>query len=222
VNWSWEAGNWKKSTKLLLLAATVWPIIYMVVFFVVIISVVFAAERAANRCGQIDVLQLDKKIRDGEIKKISIGSREIIATDRKEGCSYQVFVTSNTSREEILMHAKELVDGRPRVDTIDESTSEPRAVEDPVVSMLAPIGFFFLMTIHMGTILLMTAQMPFYIVLAVKNTHLDQTMMIVWIVLFAVVSVFACPIYWYLYIWRKPKDVLRDAPSAGFNAPASA
>jgi len=222
VNWSWESSSWKKSTRLLLLAATVWPIIYMVVFFVVIISVVFAAERAANHCAQIDVLQLDKKIRDGEIKKITIRSREIVATDRKEGCTYEVFVTSATSHEEILRHAKELVDGKPRVETIDENTSEPTAVQNPIVSTLAPVGFFFLMTIHMGTILLMTAQMPFYIVLAVKNPHLDQTMMIVWIILFAVVSFFACPVYWYLYIWRKPKDALTEAPLAGFNAPASA
>jgi hypothetical protein len=222
LNWSWETGSWKKSTRLLLLAATIWPIIYMAVFFVVIISVVFAAERAANRCGQIDVLQLDKKIRDGEIKKLSIRSREIVATDRKEGCTYEVFVTSTTSHDEILRDAKELVDGKPRVETIDENSSEPGAVENPIVSILTPIGFFFLMIIHLGTIFLMMAQMPFYIVLAVKNTHLDQTMMIVWIILFALVSVLACPIYWYLYIWRKPKDELPDAPSAGFNVPASA
>lgn len=222
MNWSWETGSWKKSTRLLLLAATIWPIVYMVVFFVVIISVVFAAERAANRCGQIDVLQLDKKIRDGEIKKLSIRSREIVATDRKEGCTYEVFVTSTTSHDEILRDARELVDGKPRVETIDENTSEPRAVENPFVSILAPIGFFFLMIVHLGTIFLMMAQMPFYIVLAVKNTHLDQTMMIVWIILFALVSVFACPIYWYLYVWRKPKDALTDTPAAGFNAPASA
>jgi hypothetical protein len=58
----------------------------------------------------------------------------------------------------------------------------------------------------MSTILLMTAQMPFYIVLAVKNVHLEQTMRIVWIVLFALVSLFACLVYWYLYIWRKSQD----------------
>jgi ATP-dependent Zn protease len=221
LNWSWETGGWKKSTRLWLLAATIWPIIYMAVFSVVIISVVFAAERAANPCGQIDVLQLDKKIRDGEIKKLSISSREIVATDRKEGCTYEVFVTSATSHDEILRDAKELVDGKPRVETIDENAS-PTAVENPLVSILAPIGFFLLMIVHVGTIFLMMAQMPFYIVLAVKNTHLDQTMMIVWIILFALVSVLACPIYWYLYIWRKPKDALPGAPSAEFNAPASA
>jgi len=61
------------------------------------------------------------------------------------------------------------------------------------------------MVLHLGTILLMMAQMPFYIVLAVKNDRLDQTKKIIWVVLFAVVAMFATPVYWYLHIWRAPK-----------------
>src|SRR5260370_7668939 len=61
------------------------------------------------------------------------------------------------------------------------------------------------MVLHLSTILLMMAQMPFYIVLAVKNDRLDQTKKIIWVVLFAVVAMFATPVYWYLHIWRVPK-----------------
>jgi hypothetical protein len=46
--------------------------------------------------------------------------------------------------------------------------------------------------------------MPLYIILAVKNESLDQTMRIVWIVLFATMGVAVNPVYWYLYVWRQP------------------
>jgi len=148
--------------------------------------------------------QLDRKIRNGEIKKLSIDSGEIIAFDTN-GCKYQVFSRSDNSRDELLRDARETVNGSPRVNEIDENPSQQSDLSEPLRSM-APLGFMVLMVLHMGTILLMMAQMPFYIVLAVKNVHLEQTMRIVWIVLFAVVSIFASPVYWYLYIWRKPKE----------------
>ena len=62
----------------------------------------------------------------------------------------------------------------------------------------------FLAIIHFATTVLMIAQMPFYIVLVVKNHRLDQTKQIIWIVLLAVVSIFTALAYWYLHIWRKP------------------
>ena len=204
MSWTWEAGTWKKSTKLLLLLATVWPIVYMVLFFSIVISVVFAAERNRNPCGEIDVLQLDRKIRNGEIKKLSIGRGEIIAFNTN-GCKYQVFSRSDNSREELLRDARETVNGSPRVKEIDENPPPPEDLPHPFRAMV-PLGFMVLMVLHMGTVLLMMAQMPFYIVLAVQNVHLEQTMRIVWIVLFAAVSILASPVYWYLHIWRKPKE----------------
>ena len=56
---------------------------------------------------------------------------------------------------------------------------------------------------HMLTILLMMALLPVYIILAVKDERHDQTMRIVWVVLFCTVNMFAMPVYWYLYVWRK-------------------
>ena len=205
MSWTWDATSWKKSTKILLLLGTIWPIIYMTLFFAVAISAVILTERNRNPCGTIDVLQLDKKINDGEIKALWISHQEIIATERIRNCKYQVFVTNQQSRDEILSHAKEVVNGKPRVENIDENSPVATDVPNPFAAIL-PVGFFALMIVHMGTILLMTAQMPFYIVLAVKNDQLEQTMKIVWVILFALVSIFACPVYWYLYIWRKRKE----------------
>jgi len=48
----------------------------------------------------------------------------------------------------------------------------------------------------------MIGLMPLYIILAVKNEYIDQTMKIMWAVLICMVGIFAMPVYWYLYIWR--------------------
>lgn len=216
MSWTWETSAWKKSTKLLLLMATVWPIVYMVLFMSIVISLVAAAERNRNPCGEIDVLQLDKKIRDGEIKKLSIRSGSIVATDIREGCTYEIFVRSDSSREEILNDARQIVNGRARVEQIEENARDQSDLPPPFAA-IAPVGFILIFILHLATILLMMAQMPFYIVLAVKNDHLQQTTRIIWIVLFALVSIFASPVYWYLYIWRKTKDVPiePDGPISG-------
>ena len=202
MNWGWEASSWKKSIKVLLGAATIWPLVYIPLFVGAIFSMVLflpAAESAKASCGRLDVLQLDRKIRTGQIKELTIRSDEIVAKDRTGTCTYLTTVTEDTTRQEILTGAREIADGRPRVEVINENTSEPAA------PFFAPLGFVALMLAHMLTIFLTMALMPFYIILAVKNDRLDQTMRIVWVVLACTVGMFANPVYWYLYIWRTPK-----------------
>ena len=58
--------------------------------------------------------------------------------------------------------------------------------------------------LHLFTILMMFALMPFYIILAIKNERFDQTMRIVWVVLACTMGMLADPVYWYLYVWRTP------------------
>jgi uncharacterized membrane protein YqjE len=85
------------------------------------------------------------------------------------------------------------------VEVIEENTS--KATPEP---LFVPLGFGMLMVFHLFTMLLMMCLMPLYIILAVKNDRLDQTMRIVWVVLACTVGMFADIVYWYLYIWRKP------------------
>ncbi|HYW71397.1 MAG TPA: hypothetical protein VE961_10195 [Pyrinomonadaceae bacterium] len=214
MSWSWEAHGWRKSVKILLLAATVWPFIYIPLFIGVIISVMALSERAENRdqniCARLDVLQLDRKIKAGEITQLKVRDFEVIGRD-KGGCNYQTRLVDESTRKELLADANELVDGRPRVEQI---TSEPESQMPPALAVGTGLGFMVLMALHFATILLMTAQMPFYIVLAVKNDRLDQTNKIIWIVLFAVVSILCAPVYWYLYIWRRPVPIEPAAPEA--------
>jgi len=219
LNWNWDSSSWKTRNKILLLLATVWPVIYIFLFIVTIFSmflfIPFAAKGSNQSCGYIDVLQLDRKIKDGDIKHLIVREDEIVATDRL-GCDFEVTVTNENTRQEILKDAREVVNGRPRVEKIVEETSRLRG-EPPA---FIPIGFVGLVVVHMGTILLMMALMPLYIVLAVKNDRLDQTMRIIWVVLLCMMGMLANPVYWYLYVWRKPSAKPANdssASSAGDN-----
>jgi hypothetical protein len=203
VRWNWDASQWKRSTKILLGVATIWPLIYMFLFmgsiFSMFLFLPFAANRSEASCGRLDVLQIDRKIRDGQIKELIVRSEEIIAKDRIGTCSYQVTVIDSTTRQEILNDAREVVNGHQRVEKIDEESSQP--TDAP---LFVPIGFGVLMVAHLSTMLLMMGLLPLYIILAVKNDGLDQTMRIVWVVLACTVGMFANPVYWYLNVWRTP------------------
>jgi hypothetical protein len=200
MNWNWEPNRWKKSTKVLLAMATVWPPIYMVLFFLTVFSFVllipFADRRASHNSKDIDLIQLDRKIRNGEIKELTITASEVIAVDRVSSVEYRTYAASESTREEIIKEAREQdANGRPRVDKIEENDNRPP-------SALFPIGFAGLFAAHLITILLIMGLMPLYIILVVKSDRLDQTMRIVWVVLICMLGMFAMPIYWYLYIWR--------------------
>ena len=122
MSWNWEADRWKKSKKLLLAFATVWPPIYMVLFMLTIFSFVLlipSAERGTSRNAKdIDLIQLDRKIRNSEIKELTIADSEVIAVDR-DNITYRTYVSSESTKEEIKNEARELdANGRPRVDKV--------------------------------------------------------------------------------------------------------
>ncbi len=196
---SWDPATWKQSVRLLLGAATIWPIIYMGLFFVFVFSGLFFGVMFADPARHsttLDLIQLEKKIQGGEISELRIRSTEIEAIDIN-GRSFETDVSNESTREEIVRQARQLdANQRPRVAKIDQNASEPR------VSPMFPVGFFAIFFLHMITILLMFALMPFYIILAIKNERLDQTMRIVWVVLACTIGMLSDPVYWYLYVWR--------------------
>lgn len=201
---TWDPVTWKRSLRLLLAVATIWPIIYMGLFFVIIFGGIFLgamfAEPAQRNRTTLDLIQLEKKIQAGEIRELRISATEIEAVDRN-GRSFETDVSNESTREEIIRQARQLdANQRPRVDKIDENTSQPR------VNAIFPLGFMAIFFLHMITILLTFALMPLYIILALKNERLDQTMRIVWIVLACTVGMLSNPVYWYLYVWRSPSS----------------
>ena len=204
MNWNWDPHHWKKSTKVLLGAATIWPIVYMGLFFLTVFSFIFligfAENSSDNNSEDIDLIQLEKKINNGELEELRISGDEIVAVDRQRARQYRVFVRSDETRAEILRQARELnAKGEPRVAKIEE-------VASPRTPTAVPVGFGALFIAHIFTIFLIMGLMPLYIILAVKSDRLDQTMKIVWVVLICMMGMFAQPVYWYLYIWR-------DAPA---------
>lgn len=171
----------------------------MALFMLSIFSIMLLAQgRSAGNCGDIDLIQLNHKIQNGELKQLTVRRDEIVAKDRVGKCEYRTSVTSESTRDEIVREARELdANGEPRVAKIEEETSQP-------VSAMLPIGIVALFAAHMLTILLMIGLMPLYVILAVKSDRLDQTTRIIWVILLCMMGMFAMPVYWYLYIWREP------------------
>jgi len=211
LSWNWDPHTWKKPIRFLLGLATIWPIIYMFLFMGLIFSGFLLgfmlSEPEARSGSNVDLIQLENKIQSGEIKELRLTRTEIKAFDR-EGRSFYTDVTNESTRQEIIRQAKEVDSNqRPRVERVSEETSEPRT------AALFPIGFLLLFAFHLFTMLLMFLLMPLYIVLAVKNERLDQTMRIVWVVLTCTAGMLANPVYWYLYIWRTTPLVSPPAPT---------
>jgi len=202
LHWNWDPNHWKRSTKVLLGIATIWPVIYMALFFLTIFSLFlllpFGEARSNPRSENIDLIQLDRKIRNGELKQLIVKPDEIVTMDRVGNREYHTEVRNESTRAEILREARE-VDGscQPRVANIEEETGRP-------TSPFFPIGIVALFGAHLFTIFLIMGLMPFYIILAVKSDRVDQTMKIIWAVLICMVGMFAMPVFWYLYVWREP------------------
>ena len=205
MNWNWDPRTWKTSTKLLLGLATVWPIIYIGLFMILIFSGVlfgaFFSQRAGPGSTNLDLIQLERKIQNGEINELRITANEIEAFDRN-GRSFETSVSNESTRAEIIRQARQLdSNNHQRVSKIEENSS--RGPMNPIFPV--GIGLFFLC--HMLTILLMLVLMPLYIILAVKDERHDQTTRIIWVVLLATMGMFANPVYWYLYIWRQVRPL---------------
>ena len=158
----------------------------------------FAAKSSSRSCGNVDLLQLDRRIKAGEIKQLTVRPDELVATDRVGDCEFTVEVSNKSTRDEIVNEARQVVNGKPRVEKIEEQSAE-----NTEVSPFIPAGFVALLAFHMLSVLLMLALMPIYIILAIKNESLDQTMRIVWVVMFCTTGFVVNPVYWYLYVWKK-------------------
>ena len=201
MTWNWDPSQWKKSRKILLGIATIWPAVYMFLFmgtiFLFIVLLPFRAEHEARNCGNVDELQLDRKILNGEIKKLIVYPTRMVAFDRIGDCQFDVGIENQVSRQNILDDARQVVSGHVRVEEIKEEA-------EAAPPFAFPLGFGLLMVAHLGTMFLIMALMPLYIIFAVKNEGLDQTMRIVWVVLACTFGMLANPVYWYLYVWRSP------------------
>jgi hypothetical protein len=66
-----------------------------------------------------------------------------------------------------------------------------------------PIDMFrYVFPLHLGAMLLMFALMVIYIVHAFRTDRIAEDRRVLWVVVLFMGSLFAFPIYWYLYLWR--------------------
>jgi ATP-dependent Zn protease len=168
-------------------------------------------QHKSRNCGNVDLLQLEHKIKNGDIQQLTVKPSEIVSVDSVGNCEFSVTVTNQSTKDEIVKEAREVVNGQPRVAKIEEVSTD-----NEKVSPFVPLGFVGFFAIHMLSIVLMMALMPLYIILAVKNEYLDQNMKIVWVVLLATMGILVNPVYWYLYVWKnRPKLSIAQASAVG-------
>jgi hypothetical protein len=137
-----------------------------------------------------------RKSKMARSKQLTVRPNEIVATAREGNCEFDISVSNQSTREQILNDAREIVNGHPRVEIVEEETSRQR------VSPVFPISIVILFSAHIVTIFLIMGLIPLYIILAVKSDRFDQSTRIIWVLLMCMLGMFAMPVYWYLYIWR--------------------
>ena len=84
-----------------------------------------------------------------------------------------------------------------------------------------PLFFVVLFPLHFLTMLLIIGLTIFYIVNVFGNDLVDKDKKALWAVVIFMGSMFAMPIYWYLYIWRESAGAGSPTPSTLDSANAS-
>jgi cbb3-type cytochrome oxidase subunit 3 len=101
----------KKSYKILLGIATIWPVLYMLLFLIGIFSFIIFTSFEENRSNRVteylDLIQLEQKIQKHELKSLTITGSEIVAEDRIGEKRYRANVTNKTTKAEIIRQAQE-------------------------------------------------------------------------------------------------------------------
>jgi cell division protease FtsH len=68
----------------------------------------------------IDLVQLYQKIDSGALKKLTIKQNEAVAIERDTNKEYHVQLTNETAKNDLIKEGKEVVNGKPRVDSVED------------------------------------------------------------------------------------------------------
>jgi cell division protease FtsH len=94
-----------------------------IIFWLLIVAGALLLYKLVNPTGKnstnIDLVQLEQKINNGELKQLTVKQNEIVATDRA-GQNYVAQLTNEHTKAQILKEASESVNGKPRVDKVEE------------------------------------------------------------------------------------------------------
>ncbi len=71
----------------------------------------------------IDLTQLDQKIMSGQLKQLTVKQTEAVAIDRDTSMEYHSPLINEYYKSDLLKKAQEVVNGKPRVDKVEEESS---------------------------------------------------------------------------------------------------
>jgi cell division protease FtsH len=90
----------------------------------------------------IDLTQLDQKIMNNELKQLTVKQTETVAIDRNSSMEYHVQLTNEQAKNDLLKEAKEIVNGKPRVDKVDDESGSSSYLW-PALYYLLPFVLIF-------------------------------------------------------------------------------
>lgn len=78
--------------------------------------------------------------------------------------------------------------------------------------------FRYIFPLHCGTMLIILASTGIYIFHAYKTDRIADDKRVLWVIILFLGNMVAFPVYWYLYLWRRPREETRTdaaSPPAG-------
>jgi cell division protease FtsH len=98
-----------------------------IIFWLLIIAGALLIYKLVNPSSKntqnIDLVQLHQKIKNGELKQLTIRATEAVAADRATTFEYHVPLANETTKAEVLKEASEVVNGKPLVDNVQDEPS---------------------------------------------------------------------------------------------------
>jgi len=96
-----------------------------IIFWLLIVAGALLLYKLVNPQGKnsaaIDLTVLDQKIQSGELKQLTVKQNETVAVDQR-GQEYRVQLTNEPAKNDLLKAARELVNGKPRVEKVEEES----------------------------------------------------------------------------------------------------
>ncbi len=97
-----------------------------IIFWLLIIAGALLIYKLVNPSSKntqtIDLVALYLKIDTGKLKQLTIKQNEAVAIDRDTGTEYHVPLTNETAKNDLLKEAKEVVNGNPRVEKVEDDS----------------------------------------------------------------------------------------------------
>ena len=121
-----------------------------IVFWLLIIAGALLLYKLVNPRGSsyttVDLTKLDQMIQTGTLKQLTVKQNETVAID-VNGSEYRINLTNEPAKNDVLKSAREIVNGKPRVEKVEEESSSSYIW--PMLITWAPLLFIIAIWIFM-------------------------------------------------------------------------